>query len=118
MYVFVDEWRFPAPVEAVYEILSCPREYPVWWGDVFLHGEGDPGPAAPGKRVLLETRGRLPYRLRWELVCVEAHAPFRLVSYIQGTSSATASGRWPRSTRARWSCSNGESRCASRSSGT
>ncbi len=83
-YSFVDEWHVPAPVEAVYELLSCPRGYPAWWGDVFLHGEGDPGPAAPGKRARLVTRGRLPYRLRWELVCAEACAPRRLVSHIHG----------------------------------
>jgi uncharacterized protein YndB with AHSA1/START domain len=83
-YSFVDEWRVPAPVEAVYDLLSCPRDYPSWWGDAFLEGEGDPGPAAPGKRARLETRGLLPYRLRWELVCVEARAPRLLVSRIQG----------------------------------
>ena len=39
-YRFVDEW--------LYGLLSCPREYPEWWGEAFLEGEGDPGPAAPG----------------------------------------------------------------------
>ena len=83
-YTFADHWYVPASVEAVYELLSCPREYPAWWGDVFLQGDGDPGAAAPGKRARLVTRGRLPYRLRWELVCVEAVEPSRLVSHITG----------------------------------
>lgn len=83
-YSFVDEWLVPAPVEWVYELLSCPREYPAWWGDAFLQGEGDDGPAAPGKRARLLTRGRLPYRLRWELTCVEAIPPRRLESRIDG----------------------------------
>jgi len=83
-YSFTDEWRVAASPEDVYALLSCPREYPDWWGEAFLHGEGDPGPAAPGKRARLLTRGRLPYRLRWELVCVEAVAPSRLVSQIHG----------------------------------
>jgi uncharacterized protein YndB with AHSA1/START domain len=83
-YSFVDAWRVPAPVEAVYALLSCPREYPTWWGDVFLHGEGDAGPAMVGKRARLVTRGRLPYRLEWELVCAEATPPHRLVSHIHG----------------------------------
>ena len=74
----------PASADAVYDLLSCPREYPNWWGDAFLEGEGDPGPAAPGKRARLVTRGLLPYRLRWELICVEAQAPRLLVSRIQG----------------------------------
>ena len=83
-YVFVDEWLVPAPTEDVYALLSCPRDYPRWWGDAFLEGEGDPGPAAPGKRARLVTRGRLPYRRQWELVCVEAEVPRRLVSRIDG----------------------------------
>ena len=53
-------------------------------GDVFLEGAGDPGPAAPGKRARLVTLGRLPYRLRWELVCAEARPPNRLASWITG----------------------------------
>ncbi len=83
-YTFVDEWLVPAAAEEVYALLSCPREYPRWWRDAFLEGEGDPPPAARGKRARLLTRGRLPYRLRWELVCVEADAPRRLVSRIHG----------------------------------
>src|SRR4030095_15253986 len=83
-YPSVDEWLVPAPAEAVYALLSRPREYPDWWGDAFLEGEGDPGPAAPGKRARLVPGGRLPYRLRWELVCAEADAPRRLVSHIDG----------------------------------
>jgi uncharacterized protein YndB with AHSA1/START domain len=83
-YSFVDEWLVPAPPEWVYGLLSCPRDYPGWWGDAFLRGEGDDGPAAPGKRARLLTRGRLPYRLRWELACVEASAPRRLASRIEG----------------------------------
>jgi uncharacterized protein YndB with AHSA1/START domain len=83
-YRFVDEWLVPGTPEQVYAVLSCPREYPDWWGDAFLEGEGDDPPAAPGKRARLVTRGRLPYRLRWELECLEADAPNRLVSRIEG----------------------------------
>jgi hypothetical protein len=32
----------------VYGSLSRPREYPEWWGDAFLEGEGDPGRRRPG----------------------------------------------------------------------
>jgi hypothetical protein len=91
-YRFVDEWFVPARPAVVYEILSCPRDYPTWWGDAFLRSAGDHGPAAPGKRAWLLTRGRLPYRLRWELTCVEAIAPRRLVSGIRGDFVGT--GTW------------------------
>jgi hypothetical protein len=83
-YSFTDAWFVPAIAVEVYELLSCPRDYPAWWGEAFLAGEGDPGPAAPGKRTRLVTRGWLPYRLHWELVCVEADRPRRLVSHIRG----------------------------------
>ena len=47
-YRFVDEWFVPASPQRVYGILSCPREYPEWWVDAFLAGEGDPGRRSPG----------------------------------------------------------------------
>jgi uncharacterized protein YndB with AHSA1/START domain len=83
-YSFVDTWHLDAAPERVYEILSRPRAYPDWWGEVFLRATGDGGPAAPGKRARLTTTGFLPYRLRWELECVEAIAPTRLVSRLSG----------------------------------
>jgi hypothetical protein len=51
---------------------------------VFLSATGDTGPAAPGKRARLVTRGFLPYRLRWELECVEAVPARTLVSRLSG----------------------------------
>lgn len=83
-YCFIDTWDVPAPPEVVFDLLSRPRDYPSWWPDAFLSGAGDDGPAAPGKRARLVTRGRLPYRLRWELECVEATSPGHLRSRIRG----------------------------------
>jgi hypothetical protein len=83
-YSFTDEWHIDGTAEEIYALLSCPRDYPEWWGDAFLEGEGDGGPAAPGKRARLLTRGRLPYTLTWELECVEAVEPTRLDSRIEG----------------------------------
>lgn len=91
-YRFVDHWRVPGTPGAVYDLLSRPRDYPCWWGDAFLAGTGDDGPAAPGKRARVVTRGWLPYRLRWELVCVEASAPHLLVSQVHGDFEGT--GTW------------------------
>jgi len=31
-YAFVDEWFVPAEPQWVYDLLSCPREYPAWVG--------------------------------------------------------------------------------------
>jgi hypothetical protein len=91
-YRFVDRWLLAAEPRQIYDVLSQPRSYPVWWGDVFLKASGDGGEAAPGKRVSVVTRGFLPYRLRWELECVEAAAPERLVSALRG--DLVGSGIW------------------------
>lgn len=83
-YSFTDEWRIDGSAEEIYALLSCPKDYPDWWSDAFLRGEGDSGPAAPGKRARLLTRGWLPYTLTWELECIEAVPSSRLDSRIHG----------------------------------
>ncbi|MFN8222797.1 MAG: SRPBCC family protein [Gaiellales bacterium] len=83
-YSFTDRWRIAGSAEEIYALLSCPRDYPTWWGEAFLSGDGDDGPAAPGKKARLLTRGWLPYTLTWELECVDAVAPYRLDSRITG----------------------------------
>jgi uncharacterized protein YndB with AHSA1/START domain len=91
-YSFIDEWLIPGTPDDVYALLSCPREYPEWWSEAFLEGSGDAGPAAPGKKARLLTRGWLPCRLRWELTCLEAIPGQRLVSQIHGDFEGT--GTW------------------------
>jgi hypothetical protein len=50
-------------------------EYPGWWGATFLTVEGDAGPPRPGRHAKILSRGRLPYKLRWEAEITEADAP-------------------------------------------
>jgi uncharacterized protein YndB with AHSA1/START domain len=91
-YRFLDEWRLPADVERVYELVGRPLEYPRWWGDVFLAAEGDGGEPAPGKRISVVARGYLPYRLRFSLTTLEVDAPHRLHSRLDGDFEGT--GTW------------------------
>ena len=89
---FLDEWRVPAPVERVYDLVGRPRDYPRWWGDVFLEAEGDEGEPAPGKRIAVRARGFLPYTLRFSLTTLEAERPHRIHSRLDGDFEGT--GTW------------------------
>ncbi|HET7572173.1 MAG TPA: SRPBCC family protein [Gaiellaceae bacterium] len=83
-YRFLDEWHLPAEIERVYALLGRPLEYPRWWGEVFLAAEGDGGEPQPGKTTAVVARGFLPYRLRFSLTCLEAEAPYRIHSRLDG----------------------------------
>ena len=91
-YRFRDEWRLPADVERVYDLVGHPLDYPRWWSDVFLSAEGDGGDPAPGKRTSVVARGFLPYRLRFSLTCLEAERPSRIHSRLDGDFEGT--GTW------------------------
>ena len=91
-YRFRDEWRLPANIERVYDLVGEPLEYPRWWSDVFLAAEGDAGEPAPGKRISVVARGFLPYRLHFSLTCLEAERPNRIHSRLDGDFEGT--GTW------------------------
>ena len=91
-YRFLDEWRLPADVERVYDLISRPLEYPRWWGQVFVAADGDGGEAAPGKKVTVKARGFLPYYLRFSLTCLETDRPYRIHSRLDGDFEGT--GTW------------------------
>jgi uncharacterized protein YndB with AHSA1/START domain len=91
-YRFLDEWRLPADVERVYDLVGRPLEYPRWWGQVFLSAEGDSGEPAPGKAITVLARGFLPYRLRFTLTTLEVDRPYRIHSRLDGDFEGT--GTW------------------------
>jgi len=90
-YIFVTEWLVPAPLDVVYEILKSGRDYPRWWPDVYLEARAEQ-PDAEGRvgdRVMLLTKGRLPYRLRWTAEIVRLERP----TEIELTASGDFVGR-------------------------
>jgi hypothetical protein len=76
-YHFVSNWCFRASIEEVSAVLQDIDSLSQWWPSVYLEVEilesGDVG--GIGRRVRLLTKGRLPYRLRWEFVVAESHPP-------------------------------------------
>ena len=86
-YLFVTRWRVEASREEVFAVLTDSESLTRWWPSVYRRVQ----PIAPptgsdgvGKRLLLDTQGWLPYRLRWELRVVERQAPSRLALEASG----------------------------------
>ena len=76
-YHFVTHWRVSASLQEVVEILSDAASLARWWPSVYLDvhvlEEGDA--RGVGKRVVLYTKGWLPYTLRWQFRVTEANPP-------------------------------------------
>jgi hypothetical protein len=66
-YSFVTHWSFPAPVEAVWEEIVHPLEWPKWWPGVEQVVELEPG-GVDGMGGLHRSvwKSVLPYRLRFD----------------------------------------------------
>ena len=94
-YHFVTHWRVKAPREEVFEVLTDSESLTRWWPSVYRRVQPigpPPGPDGVGKRLLLDTQGWLPYRLRWELRVVEHEPPSRLA--LEASGDFVGSGVW------------------------
>jgi uncharacterized protein YndB with AHSA1/START domain len=93
-YHFVTDWRFEAPIDRVYHLISHPLDYPRWWPEVYLSvTEVAPGDAVGVGRVIdLHTRGRLPYTLRWQARTTEVSKPVHLA--LEATGDFVGGGVW------------------------
>lgn len=92
-YRFVTTWRLEAPAPQVWEALRDAEAYPQWWPgfeDVEVLEAG--APDGVGRRARVTMRGRLPYRLRFEIVGREAREPDRIV--VDASGALEGSGRW------------------------
>jgi hypothetical protein len=70
-------WRVRGGVGEVYELLSKPLEFPRWWPEVYLAvREIRPGDSDGVGRIMdLQTKGWLPYRLRWQAEVLAVDKP-------------------------------------------
>ena len=67
-YAFVTRWSFQAPVEAVWQLLSEPEDWPRWWPGVEkveLLERGSDGDVGTLRRFTWKSR--LPYRLAFDM---------------------------------------------------
>jgi hypothetical protein len=93
-YHFVTNWRVPAKIEAVFDILSDPLDLPRWWSAVYLEVKeleaGDD--SGIGRVIDLHTRGWLPYTLRWRFRVLEVNPPITIK--IQAFGDFEGYGEW------------------------
>jgi len=93
-YHFVTRWTVQGTCRDVSDVLGDPLDLPRWWPSVYLHVEELRSANADGlgRRVRLLTKGRLPYKLRWEFEVVESNAPHGFAIVASGDFEGT--GRW------------------------
>jgi hypothetical protein len=92
-YRFVTVWWIEAPIEAVCEAISHSLNWPQWWRNVESVEELVPGDARGIGSVRRYTwRGRLPYRLTFD-ICVVHAEPLTTVAGI-ASGDVEGQGRW------------------------
>ena len=84
-YKFFTRWRLKAGITEVSDILDDPLGLARWWPSVYLAvRELEPGDPVTriGRYIELDTKGWLPYTLRWRFRVTESRAPngFSLVA--------------------------------------
>lgn len=92
-YSFTTEWRFDAPIEAVWREIAHPLDWPQWWRGVERVDELEAGDAdGLGSVRRFTWKSVLPYRLSFDMRCtrVERH------HLIEGMASGELDGfgRW------------------------
>ena len=93
-YHFVTNWKVAGTCEEVSDVLADPLDLPRWWPMVYLKVEEirSGGANGVGRRVRLLTRGKLPYKLRWQFDVVESRYPHGFTIAAAGDFDGT--GRW------------------------
>jgi carbon monoxide dehydrogenase subunit G len=93
-YSFVTEWRLEAPIERVFELLNDATAWPEWWPGVISIDEIRPPTDRNGVgRVLRSTfRGKLPFRLTFDMTVEEVVRPTSLAGRARGELDGV--GRW------------------------
>lgn len=93
-YHFVTRWSFEATAAEISDILSDIDSLSRWWPTVYLEvktvAPGDE--RGIGRRVDLLTKGRLPYRLRWQFTVVESNPPHGFT--IEAVGDFVGRGVW------------------------
>ena len=89
-YRFVTVWRIEAPIEAVCEAISHSLNWPQWWRNVESVEELMPGDARGIGSVRRYTwRGRLPYRLTFDICVIHAEP----LTAVAGVASGDVEGQ-------------------------
>src|SRR3954467_75454 len=93
-YRFVTRWAVESTCEEESRVLGNPLDLPRWWPMVYLEAVElrRPDGNGTGGRVRLLTRGKLPYKLRWELEGGASRFPYGFT--IAATGDLDGTGTW------------------------
>ncbi|MBV8727188.1 MAG: polyketide cyclase [Candidatus Eremiobacteraeota bacterium] len=93
-YHFTTRWRFEGTCEEVSQLLEDTERIPQWWPSVYhrVNVIRQGGEHSLGKIVDVETKGPLPYTLRWRYEVTEVHYPNGSSLVAQG--DLDGEGRW------------------------
>lgn len=92
-YRFITVWHIEAPLEAVCDAIYHSLSWPQWWRNVERVEELAPGDARGIGSVRRYTwRGRLPYRLTFD-ICVVHDEPLATIEGI-ASGDVEGKGRW------------------------
>lgn len=93
-YHFVTRWRLPASPQTIYDLLKDPVAVSRWWPALYYRVTVvDPGPEdGPGRTVDVESKGFLPYTLRWSFRVTEVDRPNGYA--IEAWGELAGRGRW------------------------
>ncbi len=92
-YAFVTRWSFEAPIDAVWNEIHHPLDWPKWWKGVLSVEQLAPGDAdGLHSRYRFAMRSRLPYALRFDTEMTRVERPH----VMQATSSGelVGTGLW------------------------
>jgi hypothetical protein len=93
-YQFFTEWRVPATIDEVKDVLGDADALPRWWPAVYLQIRElrDEGPDGTGKEVDVYTKGYMPYTLRWRMLITEPLTDAGFALAASGDLEGT--GKW------------------------
>jgi uncharacterized protein YndB with AHSA1/START domain len=96
---FLTRWRFEAPIERVWSVITDVERYPQWWPGVRKAVVvGADKSLRVGQVAAVAVRGSLPYTLHFQTEVVEFAAPERLV--LRSTGELVGGGEWRLTSRA------------------
>ncbi len=93
-YRFVTRWRVPGTPQLIYDMLSDTEDVARWWPALYHRVTvTDPGvPHGPGKTVDVESKGFLPYTLKWSFRVTEVDEPNGYA--LEAWGELIGTGRW------------------------
>lgn len=92
-FVLVSNWTLAAPIDAVWDALKHPVEWPRWWPFVRAVDELDAGDAdGVGARYRFHWSSRLPYSIRLLTTVTAVERPHCIVARAEGDLRGT--GIW------------------------